>query len=71
MKENSSPAPPVILTWQYFGSSQERGAFKEHTNDNTFTSKERALYVFSVEAAKRTLHVCVRFTYGYHLYFLE
>lgn len=26
VKENSSPAPPVMLTWQYFGSSQEKGA---------------------------------------------
>ena len=33
-KENSGPAPPVILTWQYFGSSQERGAYNKHTNDN-------------------------------------
>ena len=26
VKENSSPTPPVMLTWQYFGSSQENGA---------------------------------------------
>ena len=29
VKENSSPAPPVMLTWQYFGSSQDSGAYSE------------------------------------------
>ena len=49
MKENSSPAPPVILTWQYFGSSQERGAYNKDKNDDTFTSehKVRYMYVFA------------------------
>ena len=42
VKENSSPAPPVILTWQYFGSSQERGAYNKHTNDNTFTTEHKS-----------------------------
>ena len=59
MKENSSPAPPVILTWQYFGSSQERGAYNKHTNDDTLglngalpvcqlvQQKVRCMYMFA------------------------
>ena len=64
-KENSSPAPPVILTWQYFGSSQERGAYNKHTNDDTFTSEHKSwpewsTACLSVGAVKSTIHVCVR-----------
>ena len=32
VKENSSPAPPVMLTWQYFGSSQDSGTYSEQEN---------------------------------------
>ena len=56
VKENSSPAPPVILTWQYFGSSQERGAYNKHKNDDTFTSERKVRYM-NVFAKPMTIKV--------------
>lgn len=49
VKENSNPAPPVMLTWQYFGSSQDSGAcntnkhssflYMFYQGDNNFTGQ--------------------------------
>ena len=52
VKENSSPAPPVMLTWQYFGSSQDSGAYSEQEDSVNPATNPHSTIRFSLLQAR-------------------